>query len=258
MSNNTPTLSAVFTQSISDFFSKPILLKLLSVIFVSVLLVYISGFYLFDYLFTLSGEIQQGTYSAESVSASIHTNIEGIPVIGAALAFIVANFVLLVLTVASVFIGSYVTMIFSLIIAGLLTPSIIKIIIVKRGGSQADIKGFGNLLTGIGKVILIGILHLLLFLLMLPLMFIPLINLFLFTAILYSFFRYILIYDVGSNMLDIEDFKANTGFFNKDLFILTITGFFLSSLPVIGIFSSVFTVIMLINYFYEDTQHSPI
>ena len=244
-----PDLAELFSKSASDFFTKPIMLRLLATLFVSSILVYILGFYLFDHLYTLTTEISESTYSAETISNDFVSGMEGIPYIGIYLAFVVAKIVLILLTVIGIFVGSYVTIIVSLIIAGFLTPGIIKIIVRRGGGDIQDYKGFGNLLTGILKILMIVSLHLLVFILILPFLLIPFINFWLFTALIFSFFRSVIVYDVGSNMLDMDYYRSNTGMFNMDLFIITGAGFLLSSLPIVGIFSSVFTVIVLINYF---------
>jgi hypothetical protein len=244
-----PDLAELFSKSASDFFTKPIMLRLLATLIVSSILVYFLGFYLFDDLYTLTTEISEGTYSAETISNDFVSGMEGIPYIGIYLAFVVAKIVLILLTVIGIFVGSYVTIIVSLIIAGFLTPGIIKIIVRRRGGDIQDYKGFGNLLTGILKILMIIALHLLVFILILPFLLIPFINFWLFTALIFSFFRSVIVYDVGSNMLDMDYYRSNTGMFNMDLFIITGAGFLLSSLPIVGIFSSVFTVIVLINYF---------
>lgn len=256
--NKDPDLPEILSMSASDFFTKPIMLRLLATLFVSSILVYVLGFYLFDHLYTLTTEISEGTYSAQTISNDFVSGMEAIPYIGVYLAFAVAKIVFILLTVVGIFLGSYVTIIVSLIIAGFLTPGIIKIIVKRRGGVIQDYKGFGNLLTGIFKILVIVVLHLLVFILILPFLLIPFINFWLFTALIFSFFRRVIVYDVGSNMLDMNYYRSNTGLFNMDLFIITGVGFLLSSLPIVGIFSSVFTVIVLINYFFYKDEFTKI
>jgi hypothetical protein len=244
-------LFEIFSTSVSDFFSKPILLRLLGVLIVSLILVYMSGYYLFDYLYTLTATIEGEQYSASTVANDMSSNIESIPYIGVVLAFIIAKVAFVILSIASVLIGSYITIIFSLIIAGLLTPGIVRLIVLKRGGSMDEISGFGNVFTGIGKVLLIFAIHLFIFILIIPLLLIPVFNVIVLTIVVYSFFRHILVYDVGSNMLNLKMYKQHTGFWDRDLLLITVAGFALSSIPIIGIFSSVFVSIVLVNYFYK-------
>jgi hypothetical protein len=125
------------------------------------------------------------------------------------------------------------------------------LIILKRDGSMDEISSFGNVFTGIGKVLLIFAIHLLILLLIIPLLLIPVFNIIVLTIVMYSFFRHILVYDVGSNILSLDVYKQHTGFWDRDLLLITVAGFALSSIPVFGIFSSVFTVIVLVNYFYK-------
>ena len=238
----------IFKQSVSDFFSRPIVIRLLGVLIVSSTLVYIFGYLLFDYLYNLAANIDGTRHSAKSVSVEIAQSLESIPVIGIAIAWIVANVVFILLTIVGVFAGSYIAIIFSLIIAGLLTPSIIKVIAHRRHISLDNIQSFDNIVSASVKVIVISILHLLAFILLLPIFLIPVVNIGAFTILLYSFFRFIIIYDVGSNMLSKDDYQKISSLWNQDILLITLIGFFLSSIPILGIFSSVFTVIMLVNF----------
>ena len=246
-----PDLPELLSMSASDFFTKPIMFRLLITLFISSILVYMLGFYLFDHLYTLTTEISEGVYSAETISNDFVKGMESVPYIGIYLAFVIAKVVFILLTVIGIFLGSYATIIVSLIIAGFLTPGIIKIIVKRRGGDVADYQGFGNFFSGVLKVLWIIFLHLITLILILPLLLIPLVGYFLFSFWLFSFFRHIIVYDVGSNMVSLDYYRRNISFINWDLIVITGIGFLLSSIPLLGIFSSVFTVIVLVNYFFS-------
>ncbi|WXU00603.1 MAG: hypothetical protein Ctma_1329 [Catillopecten margaritatus gill symbiont] len=241
-------LVEILSLSVKDFFTKEIIFKLFLVIIVSILIAYIGGFYLLDSLFNYGNH-----YNEADISNSIETNLGAIPLVGIYIASIVIWIVVALLAVIGAFLGFYASVLFSLIIAGLLTPSIVKVLIQRRGGSIEDIQGFDNFFTAIFKILGIVALHFLTFVLLIPLMFIPLVNALLIFAVLYSFFRYMLVYDVGSNYLAKKDYKNIVNFYNLDIFMITLVGYFASSIPFIGIFSSIFTVIALFNYFHSKS-----
>ena len=243
-------LSKVFSLSASDFFSKPVVLRLLSVLAISLLLVYIGGYYLFDYLYTLNINGGSDSYSINQISQEAVAGMKEVPLIGAALAFVVANVLFVLLTVLGVFAGSYITMFVSLVIAGLLTPSLVKVVLRNRGDYPEIANGFGNFFSGILWVVFVFILHLLGFILLIPILLIPGINMILLVLITFSLFRSVIVYDVCANLIDKNTYRDKVGVFNKDVLIITAAGFLLSNIPFFGIFSSVFTVIALINYFY--------
>ena len=245
-------LSKILLLSVKDFFTKEILFKLFLVVLVSILIAYISGFYLLDFFF--NHETHQ--YNEASISESIEASLGEIPLVGVYIASVTIWIAVALLAVVGVFLGFYTAVLLSLIIAGLLTPSIIKILIQRRGGSIDNIQGFGNIFTAILKILGIVAIHFLVFILLMPLMFIPLVNILLIFGILYSLFRYMLVYDVGSNYLSQADYKSIASFYNWDIFIITLVGYFASSIPFIGIFSSIFTVIALFNYFYSKVANS--
>jgi len=244
------SLSELLAISAQDFFSKPILLRLLVVVLFSIFLVYLSTYFLVDYLYTFSTTIDGDHYSASTVADEFSADLKTIPYIGIALAFIVAKIALILLSVAALFAGYYLTIVFSLIVAGLLTKNIVQVIVLRRGGSLSDIGSFDNIASAMLKVTLIFVAHILLLIMMLPLLLIPGFNIFLIFIVMYSLFKTVLVYDVSSNMFNRGFHQKTINFWDRDLLLISLIGYAVSYIPIVGLFASIFTVILICNYFY--------
>lgn len=229
----------IVNTSIKDFFSKKIVLILLSIVTISLALVWLVGGYI---LIDATSSIME---DYGKPITGLGTEVDGIiGVLSTGLALITGWFV-----------GGYITFLISILMAGMLTPIFLKIIIKRRGDDSIAFENFGSVLSGIGYIFIMVIGQVLLLIVSLPLIMVGIYPLILIGS-LYILFQKVLVYDVGSSMMNKEQFKEECGLFNPDLLKICGLGFILSYLPIIAWFSGTFTVIMLINYFYakEDLQ----
>jgi hypothetical protein len=223
----------IIKTSLNDFFSKKIILVLLSIVIISLALVWlVGGYILIDTTSSIMEEYGKPI-------TGLGTEVDGI--IGAlstGLALITGWFV-----------GGYLTFLISILMAGMLTPTFLKIIIKRRGDDSVAFENFGSVLSGIGYIFIMAIGQVLLLIVSLPLIIVGIYPLILIGS-LYILFQKVLVYDVGSSMMNKKQFKADCNLLNPDLLKICGLGFVLSYIPLIAWFSGTFTVIMLINYFY--------
>jgi len=152
-------------------------------------------------------------------------------------------------------VGTYFILVFSmfttLIIIGFLTPNIINVL-NKRNYPHVKLHGHGSLISPLYIMLKSTIMMIILFIILIPLYFIPLINIFAFNLPIYYFFHKLINFDVASTMLSNGEYKKiykkkKYSFRGRTLFL-----YFISMIPFITLFSSVFYIIYLANaYFYE-------
>jgi len=151
--------------------------------------------------------------------------------------------------------GTFFILFFSifttLIIIGFLTPNIIEVL-RKRHYPNLQLQGHGSLISPLFVAIKTFIVMMLLFILLIPFYFIPLVNIIAFNLPIYYLFHKLLNYDVTSTMLSSSEYKEIYRS-KKNLFRLrTLLLYFISMVPFITLFSTVFYIVYLSNgYFWE-------
>ena len=152
-------------------------------------------------------------------------------------------------------IGSFLTLYFSifvaLIVIGLLTPLILREL-HRRHYQDVEMIGYSNIFEGIFLTLKWAITMLILFLVLIPVYFVPLLNIVAFNLPLYYFFHKMLTYDVASTICT-KDEAIKIKFFHASTLRLKTLGLYLISLiPFVIFFASVFYVIYLgHSYFIE-------
>ena len=152
-------------------------------------------------------------------------------------------------------IGSFLTLYFSIFVAllviGFLTPLILREL-QRRHYQDVEMIGYSNILEGLFLTLKWAITMLLLFLVLIPIYFIPLLNIVAFNLPLYYFFHKMITYDVASTICTKEE-AIKIKFFHASTLRLKTLGLYLVSLiPFVIFFASVFYVIYLgHSYFLE-------
>jgi len=146
--------------------------------------------------------------------------------------------------------GSYLILLFAMIITGFMTDSIVKVIHDKHY-PNVDYQGHGTMLGMLGKMLKFGLLLLLLFLLTFPMLFVPLINIIWFWLLGFLFFRYALTLDVGQVILPEKMFNEIKGLKAWSPTLVLGLLFLLSTFPLLGLFAPVFGVIALSHYYFD-------
>ncbi len=238
----------VFSKSVKDFLTPKMLRIALIPLIIAMLLLYILFFTAADFGITALQEIAQASQNGDEIVID-----EDAPFY-----FLWATYIIIFLFKYSFTsyiagfllytIGTIVVLnasvILTIIIIGFLTPLILKKV-HKRHYSHLKLHGYGTLLSPLWVLLKSSMMMILLFILFIPLYFVPLINVIAFSLPLYYFFHKLLNYDVSSTILSKEEYKliykeeANTVRF-RTLFL-----YFVSMIPFITLFTAVFYIIYL-------------
>ena len=154
-------------------------------------------------------------------------------------------------------VGTFLTLYFSIfvaiIIVGFLTPTILKEI-QSRHYSDVGMIGHSNIFEFLFLVFKWIIIMILMFIVFIPLYFIPLVNIVAFNLPLYYFFHKMMTYDVGSAICTKEE-NMKIKFFHASTLRLKTLGLYLISLiPFVVFFASVFYIIYLGHSYFLETR----
>ncbi len=147
----------------------------------------------------------------------------------------------------------HISVIFSLLIIGFLTPIIIKEL-HKRHYSNLELKPYGTLAKSLGVFLSSTAIMLLLYIIFIPLYFIPLLNIIAFYLPLYYFFHKLLNYDVSSNILSSLEYKNIYAKSGDTFRIRTLFLYLISTIPFITLFVAVFYALYLSNAYFVELQ----
>jgi len=154
-------------------------------------------------------------------------------------------------------VGTLLTLYFSifiaLIIIGFLTPTILKEL-QRRHYSDVEMVGHSNIFEFLFLTLKWIAIMLLMFLVFIPLYFIPLVNVIAFNFPLYYFFHKMMTYDISSTICT-KDESMQIKFFHATTLRLKTLGLYLISLiPFVIFFATVFYVIYLGHSYFLETR----
>ena len=247
----------VLSLSIKDLFTSKmlkysILPFLFSMIIMYVLFFMVAGFGL-DQLGSMDVQSSQTTIqNGISHTESFQATLEGTALIQFLMSSAITSWIATFLVYT---IGTFLTLYFSifvaLIVIGFMTPMILKEL-QTRHYQDVDMIGFSNAAEGIFLVIKWAFVMIGLFILFVPLYFIPLLNVVAFNFPLYYFFHKVMTYDVSSTIATREESKQIKYFNATTLRLKTLGLYLISLIPFVIFFASVFYVIYLgHSYFIE-------
>ena len=251
--------TSILALSIKDLFtSKMLKYSILPFIF-SMLILYILFF-----LVAGIGLDQLGSMQVQSTQTSIengvpHTEtfaatLEGTAIIkflmGSALTSWIATFLVYTL-------GTFLTLYFSIFVAllviGFLTPAILRELHF-RHYPDVEMIGHSNIFEGLFLVLKWALTMFLLFIVLVPLYFIPLVNIVAFNLPLYYFFHKMMTYDVSSTLCTKEEAMKIKFFHANTLRLKTLGLYLISLIPFVIFFASVFYVIYLGHSYFLETK----
>lgn len=137
-----------------------------------------------------------------------------------------------------------ISVILSIVVIGFLTPMILAKI-HKRHYSHLTLHGHGTMLSPLWVLLKSGLMMIVLFVILIPLYFIPIINFFAFSLPFYYFFHKLLNYDVASTLLSEKEFKVIYKKEGNQFRLRTALLYFISMIPFVTLFTAVFFVIYL-------------
>jgi len=194
--------------------------------------------------------MQNGIPNTDSFS----TTLEGTAIIQFLMSHAITSWIatFLVYTIGS-FLTLYLSIFVALIIVGFLTPTILKEI-QRRHYSDVEMIGHSNIFEALFLTLRYLAVMILMFLVFIPLYFIPIVNIIAFNLPLYYFFHKMMTYDVGSTICSKEE-AMNIRFFQATTIRLKTLGLYLISLiPFVVFFASVFYIIYLGHSYFLETR----
>ena len=243
--------------SVKDFFTIKMLKYSVLPFIVSVVVIYILFFSLaglgVDQLSTLDIQstqttIENGVPHTESFSAQL----EGSSIIQFLMSYTLTSWIASFLIYAiGGFFTLYLSIFIALVVIGFLTPLILKEI-QKKDYQDVEIIGYSNILSAIFLMIKWAFTMIVLFFLLIPLYFIPLVNIIAFNLPLYYFFHKMITYDIDSTLCTEDEAKQIKYFSKNKIRIKTLGLYLISLIPFAVFFGAVFYVIYLGHtYFIE-------
>jgi len=243
----------IIVKSIKDFFSSKMLKVALIPLILSMIILYLIFFGLADFTIEALKNIVQTAKDGSEVLIGEH-----VPFYFTWLTYFIAFLFkysitsylvgILFYTFGAIFVF-HIAIIVTLFIIGFLTANIVQNI-HKKDYSHLKLKPFGNITNSIINSLKAIFMMILLYILFIPLYFIPVVNVVALYLPLYYFFHKLLNFDVGSTILSKDEYQkiyiANSSYFRFRTLVL----YFLSMLPFITLFVAVFYVIYLSNIYF--------
>jgi hypothetical protein len=153
--------------------------------------------------------------------------------------------------------GAYFIIILSVVIAimiiGLLTPMIVKKV-HELHYPHVELKSFGTIIGFMMKLFKTLFVMMFLFILFIPLYFIPLVNIVALNFPFYYFYHVMMLDDVGSNIVDRKEFFTIVDENKPSIYGHTLILFTLAMLPLAGLLLQGFFVIYLSHFFFLEVQ----
>jgi len=249
--------TSILTRSIKDLFTKKMIAYSIMPFIISMIILYILFFIVagmgVDQLTTMDIQstqttIQNGVPHTESFSATLENTAIIKFLMSSALTSWIATF--FVYTIGG-FLVLYLSIFVALLVIGFLTHNILTEI-KYRHYPDVEMVGHSNAVESIFLTLKWIFIMIVLFLVFIPLYFIPLVNIIAFNFPLYYFFHKMMTYDVSSSICTKEEAKKIKYFHGSTLRLKTLGLYLLSLIPFVIFFASVFYVIYLgHSYFIE-------
>lgn len=245
-------------KTLVDLKEPAILWRLFVPFIAAIILVSLLGYGIFGIFmvsdFVLNNPIVQ---DVSAWSTEMEQTIGTIPFIGGILLWFFGLVFAVIAGVLGIILGSYLVLLFAMIITGFMTDSLVKAVHDKHY-PHTDYQGHGTMLGMFGKLLWFGLLLLLLFIVTIPMLFIPLLNIVWFWLLGFMFFRYAVVLDVGQVILPEPMFNEVKQMSNWTPTLAVGALFLLSTLPLIGLFVPVLAVIALSHYYFDYLSTMPV
>ncbi|MDD2906817.1 MAG: EI24 domain-containing protein [Sulfurimonas sp.] len=244
-------------RSINDLFTAKMLKYSLLPFILSILLLYTLFFILagagVEQLGTLHVQssqtsVQNGVAHTENFSAEFQDNAIITFLLSHAITSWIATF--FIYAIGGI-ITLYLSIFVALIIIGFMTPYVLRELQNKHY-SDVHMSGYSNFLEGIFFAFKWLFVMLLLFIVFIPLYFIPFVNIIAINFPLYYFFHKMMHYDISSNICTKEETQAIKNKYAGTLRVKSLILYLLSLIPFVIFFASIFYIIYLGHgYFLE-------
>lgn len=245
--------------SIKDFLSAQMLKYALLPFIISMIIMYVFFFLLagagLDALGSL--DVQSTTTSMQNGvphTESLQAHLEGTAIIKFLMSHAITSWIATFLVYAiGGFFTLYVSIIVAVLVIGFLTPFVLKELHL-RHYQDVEMIGYSNIITALLSVLKWAAIMLLLFILFVPLYFIPLVNIVAFNFPLYYFFHKVMTYDIATNICTKDEDYLMKYRFGTGLRMKTLALYLISLIPFAIFFGAIFYVIYLGNTYFTGIR----
>jgi len=243
--------------SVKDFFTKQMLKYSLAPFILTIVVMYILFFVVAGIGVESLGEMQVQTTETTMQNGiphteSVSTMLEGTAIIQFLMSYAITSWIatFLIYAIGS-FLVLYASIFIAIIVIGFLTPFVLREL-QRRHYSDVEMIGHSNIISGLFLVLKWFVVMILLFILLIPFYFIPLVNIIAFNLPLYYFFHKMIKFDISSNIATKEEDKKLNYFLSNKLRLKTLALYLISLVPFAIFFAAIFYVIYLGHtYFLE-------
>ena len=247
----------ILQRSIRDFFSSKMLKLALIPLFITMLILYMLFF----------GVASVGIESLKTVAETSQAGGEVVIDENAPFYFVWLTYFIVFLfkysitswiagflfySVGAIFVF-HLSIVLTLVIIGFLTPFVVKYL-NETSYKNLNLKPYGTILGAFWVFLKAFFMMILLYILFIPLYFIPLINFIALYLPLYYFFHKMLNYDVSSTILSKEEYKIIYSKNSNSFRIRTFVLYFTSSIPFIALFVAIFYVIYISHAYFIELE----
>ncbi|MCF6339293.1 MAG: EI24 domain-containing protein [Sulfurimonas sp.] len=245
--------------SVKDFLTPKMLKFALFPFIITIIIMYILFFIIagigVDSLTTLDVQstqttMQNGIEHTESLTAKL----QGLEIIQFLMSYAITSWIatFLIYTIGT-FLTIYASIFIAIIVIGFLTPSVLKEL-QKRHYSDVEMIGHSNLVASLLSILKWTFVMLILFILLIPFYFIPLLNIIAFNLPLYYFFHKMLTFDISSNICGYEEGKQVKYFNKASLRLKTLALYLVSLIPFVIFFAAIFYIIYIGNTYFIEVR----
>lgn len=245
--------------SIKDFLSPKMLKYSLAPFLITLILMYVLFFVVagmgVDSLATMQVESTQTTLqNGIPHTQNTTTTLEGSSIVEYLMSFAITSWLITFLIYAiGGFLTLYISIFIAIIVIGFLTPFVLREL-QKRHYQDVELIGFSNILADLFLAIKWALIMLLLFIVLIPFYFIPIVNLIAINIPLYYFFHKMLKFDIASNICTKEENKKINLFFSSKLRFKTLSLYLISLIPFAIFFGAVLFVIYLGHTYFLEVK----
>ncbi|WP_372999297.1 EI24 domain-containing protein [Sulfurimonas sp.] len=245
--------------SVKDFFTKQMLKYSLAPFILTIVIMYIIFFVVAGIGVESLGQMQVQTTETTMQNGiphteSISTMLEGTAIIQFLMSYAVTSWIatFLIYAIGS-FMVLYASIFIAIIVIGFLTPFVLKEL-QRRHYKDVEMIGYSNIISGLLLVIKWFIIMVLLFILLIPFYFIPLVNIIAFNLPLYYFFHKMITFDISSNICTKEEDKKIHYFSANKIRLKTLALYIISLIPFAIFFGAIYYVIYLGHTYFLEVR----
>ncbi|WP_294963244.1 EI24 domain-containing protein [Sulfurimonas sp.] len=245
--------------SVKDFFTKQMLKYSLAPFILTIMIMYILFFVVAGIGVESLGQMQVQTTETTMQNGiphteSISTMLEGTAIIQFLMSYAITSWIatFLIYAIGS-FMVLYASIFVAVIVIGFLTPFVLKEL-QRRHYSDVEMIGYSNIITGILSVVKWAAIMILLFILLIPFYFIPLVNIIAFNLPLYYFFHKMISFDISSNICTKEENKQIHYFSANKIRLKTLALYLVSLVPFAIFFGAIYYVIYLGHTYFIEVR----